>query len=615
MTQCTTRRLTASAAFVVVVLVAALLVPLVSARPVSAQLVGLHGRVLSGATPLQSFRVTLLATTPESGAPAPLGTANSAADGSFDISYSAPANPGAVLYLRAENTTTPPDPGAITLASVLGTAPVVADVVVNERTTVASLYAMTQFTENGNIAGKAPGLQNAAGMVRNLVDLATGDISPVLASSPNGGDTSARETFNALANMVAACIAAPVAQCPPLFSAATPPGGPAPTTTFQAMVDINHNPWQNVAALMALSLVPPAPYQPARTSAPDAWTLAFRFVGDGVSMDGPGNIAIDHEGSLWVTNNYEFKPTAVQPVCGAENLLRFTPTGQYVAGSPYTGGGLSGAGFGIDIDPFGDVWVSNFGFAAPPPDCPEPLQPVHNTVSQFHHDGTPVSPNATARSGAGGGYSQGGIAFPQGTISDDQGNIWIANCQGDSLTQYPGGDPTRAEEFKNLGVSKPFGVTKNKAGEIFVTGVASDSVAKLGPDGTAAAGSPISGGGISHPLGIAADSRDNAWVANSGLIDIPCPQVNPGSFGGSVTLIANGQPTKFTGGGLTIPWGIAVDGNDTVWVANFAGKRLSQFCGADPSKCPAGFTPGQANPPAGRGHRLRGLLGAPRRAP
>jgi sugar lactone lactonase YvrE len=601
------KRLRASCiALIAGALVAGLVVPLASPAPVSAQASGLHGRVLSGATPLQGFDVTLYATT-AGGGPDALATATSAADGSFDISYDGPANPGAVLYVLAENTATPPDPGDITLAAVLGRAPIPADVVVNERTTVASAYAMTQFTENGAIAGRAPGLQNAANMVRNLVDLSSGDISPVLASSPNGGDTSARDTFNSLANMIAACIADPGTQCPALFNAATPPGGPAPATTFQAMVDINLNPWQNVATLMTLSLLPPAPYQPARTAAPDAWTLVLRFVGDGVSMDGPGNIAIDHEGSLWVTNNYEFKPTAVQPVCGAENLLRFTPTGEYVAGSPYTGGGLSGAGFGIDIDPFGDVWVANFGFAAPPPDCPEPFQPVHNTVSQFRHDGTPVSPGSTARSGAGGGYTQGGIAFPQGTVSDDQGNIWIANCQGDSVTQYPGGDPTRARAFTDIGVSKPFGVARTKSGNIFVTGVASDTVAELRPDGSSAPGSPFSGGGLSHPLGVAVDSRDNAWIANSGLIDIPCPQVNTGSFGGSVTLIANGHPTNFSGGGLTIPWGIAVDGNDTVWVANFAGKRLSQFCGADPTKCPAGFATGQAISPAVTGYGFDGL--------
>ena len=77
------------------------------------------------------------------------------------------------------------------------------------------------------------------------------------------------------------------------------------------------------------------------------------------------------------------------------------------------------------------------------------------------------------------------------------------------------------------------------------------------------------------PLGIAADTRDNTWVANSGLISVPCPDVaEPDSLRGSVTLIGTGQATNFTGGGITIPWGIAVDGNDTVWVANFAGKRL-----------------------------------------
>jgi hypothetical protein len=57
-----------------------------------------------------------------------------------------------------------------------------------------------------------------------------------------------------------------------------------------------------------------------------------------------------------------------------------------------------------------------------------------------------------------------------------------------------------------------------------------------------------------------------------------------------------------TGGGLTLPWGVAVDGNDTVWVANFgfpfdlarpegaaawdAPNRVSHFCGVDTSKCP-----------------------------
>jgi len=112
-----------SAGLVLLALVSALLVPLVSATPVSAQASGLHGRVLTGATALEGFDVTLYATSDGGGPPDTLATTTSAADGSFDLAYDVPANPGAVLYLLASNVTPPPDPGAVTLASVLGRAP------------------------------------------------------------------------------------------------------------------------------------------------------------------------------------------------------------------------------------------------------------------------------------------------------------------------------------------------------------------------------------------------------------------------------------------------------------------------------------------------------------
>jgi sugar lactone lactonase YvrE len=588
---------------IAVLVLAALVIPLSSERVASAQSLSLQGKVVTGGgAPLASFDVTLFAASANGGPPSSLGSAVSAVDGTFDISYETPGS-GTVLYLVAKNTVPPPAPGSVTLASVLGAVPVPGDVVVNELTTVASGYAMAQFTANGEISGTSPGLQNAAGMAQNLVDVATGGVSSVLASPPNGNDTSAPNTFNSLANMVEACVAAP-AQCAALFAAATPPGGPAPTDTFQSVVDIARNPGNNVGALFALSTLPPATYQPARSAPPDAWTLALRFVGDGASMSGPGNMAIDHDGNVWVTTNYEYSANPLQPVCGSKLLVRFTPTGRYVPGSPYTGGGLSGAGFGIDIDPFGDVWVGNFGFAAPPPLCPDDKQPPHNSVSQFSADGTPKSPKD--------GFTQGGISWPQGTVSDQQGNIWIANCNGDSVTRFPDGDPSRAEEIRNMGIEKPFDIAKNNAGDMFVTGVGNSAVAVLHPDGSPAANSPITGGGLQRPLGIAADSGGNMWVANSGLVDIPCPQrADATSPGGSITSISSsGQllsPTAFTGGGLTLPWGIAVDGNDNVWVANFAGKRLSEFCGLKPANCPPGSSPGDAISP-NAGYSFDGLV-------
>jgi hypothetical protein len=144
-----------------------------------------------------------------------------------------------------------------------------------------------------------------------------------------------------------------------------------------------------------------------------------------------------------VNNNYEYDPTVLNPVCGSDALFKFTPAGQFVPGSPFTGGGLSGAGFGIDLDPFGDVWVGNYGFASPAPGCPEDEQPPHNTVSQFRPDGTPVSPSA--------GYDAGGLDWPQATVADEQGNIWMANCGSGTVTVYPEGDPDRAVQSGTSG--------------------------------------------------------------------------------------------------------------------------------------------------------------------
>jgi streptogramin lyase len=81
--------------------------------------------------------------------------------------------------------------------------------------------------------------------------------------------------------------------------------------------------------------------------------------------------------------------------------------------------------------------------------------------------------------------------------------------------------------------------------------------------------------------------------------------------------------SPFSGGGLTIPWGIVIDGNDTVWVANFSFpfdlanpentpppdelNRVSHFCGVDTAGGPSTKqTVGQAIPrmaPATRARR------------
>lgn len=600
------------------------------------------GRIRSADEPLGPLQVSLLRAKPGAERPARLAHALSDRRGRFTLKYAGGGTSaaGAVYYLTAREAGAQPAqepaqapepppstgcrgatkpgidssircrragkksrrPGPVRLATIAGER-VPREVTLNERTTVAAGYGMAQFISQGRIAGDAPGLPNAAAMLANLASSRSGAIAATLQDAPNGSETETLPTFNTLANLLAPCVR-DERRCDRLLALAKPPGGREPSGLLQAVADIARNPANDVEALAQLAGSGPRVYSPAlgADATPDAWTLALRFDGDGKTLDGPGNFAIDADGNVWVVNNYDYQASPQTPACGSDELIEFTPDGRFAPGSPYTGGGLSGAGFGIGFDPDGDLWAGNYGFAGVGCD----VQPAHNSVSKFDPSGLALSPPE--------GFTQGSISWPQGTESDRDGNIWIANCGNGSVTMLPGGDPTAARNISGIGLSEPFDVALTADGRAFVTGIGSDSVAMLNPDGTPTAVSPILSGGLNRPMGITVDSRGNMWVANSGLISLPCPEAQP-SFetrGGSLTLIRpNGEPaqeTAFTGGGLTIPWGNTVDGDDNVWVANFGKKRVSQFCGTRPSTCPPGTQTGEPISPDGTGYGFDGLV-------
>jgi secreted PhoX family phosphatase len=330
--------------------------------------------------------------------------------------------------------------------------------------------------------------------------------------------------FNSLADLLAACVVGTESSCDTLLGLARSFSTGIPATSLQAMANIARYPGQTVSALFALS-ASQGRYAPALQSAPDAWTLAIRYNGNGRELDGPGNMAIDQHGNVWVTNNYQFSPDPFTTVCGDDHVIKLTPTGTDAPGAPYQGGGLYGAGFGITLDPQGNAWVSNFGFQGSGCGITNP----DNSVSKFSASGTPLSP-------AGTGFTQGAIKQPQGTASDQQGNIWIANCGSNSVTEYAGGDPNRAQNFSGLGLEKPFGLAIDAQGRVWIASTGNDSVVVLGRDGSPIAGSPITGGGLRAPMGITVDSLGNVWVANSRFINPPCPTVDITDLSGVVSI-------------------------------------------------------------------------------
>lgn len=566
----------------------------------------LRGHVESGDLPLTGYRVALHAKYLDPfGGVRTLGQATTDSLGNFEINYWQPywlpdvLQP--ILFITAAK-------GPSMLASALGKPPIFHDVVVNERTTVAASFAFAQFIGTRSENDNKYGLENAVHMAANMADPETGTVSTVLGSPPNGPDTTTLEIFNALANIVAYCVDS-AAGCTALFEATTPPGGQRPHTVVSALANIAKFSWLNPKILYALSLQRKI-YTPARTLPPDVWALFLRFTGTDSSeqtshdlLNGPGNFAIDKQGFLWVIDNY-VPESPLDIACTGLRLLKFYPWGENFPGSPYFGGGLGGAGFGVALAPNGHVWVGNFGFEAP--QCsvlgnPYANPATHNSVSEFLPNGIALSPDNQ-------GYTEGNIFWPQGTVADRKGNIWMANCGNDTVTVYPKGQPSSAFNIADIGLDKPFGLAIDGKGNAWVTGNRSNNVAVISPEGMLI---DLIDSPITKPMGIAADSHGNMWISNSDLIDVPCPppanDLGNGTDPSVTLLLSNGElypGSPFSGGGLLIPWGIAVDGNDTVWVANFGIDpnfndpdsippggllpRVSQFCGINTSRCPPG---------------------------
>jgi hypothetical protein len=78
---------------------------------------------------------------------------------------------------------------------------------------------------------------------------------------------------------------------------------------------------------------------------------------------------------------------------------------------------------------------------------------------------------------------------------------------------------------------------------------------------------------------------------------------HPGT--GNVSMLrpngSEGPGSPFNGGGSTWgPWGAAIDGNDQVWISNFAGRSITRLCGARVDACPPGMKTGDPiSPPGG----------------
>lgn len=522
--------------------------------------------------------------------------------GNFNITNDYTCTPGSVVYLYllggnyggVSNS-------AIGLLALLGTCPSTGNfatttpyVYINEISTIAAAYAMsgyatdaTHVSSSGSALAKT-GIQNAFATASNLDSISLGI---ALSTTPSGNGTVPQMEINTLANILAACInsaGSGSADCTTLFSNAKSAGsaGSTPTDTATAAINIAHYPSGNTSALYNLSNGTATPtFSPTLTTQPNDFTIAINFTGGG--LNACSGLAVDGQGNVWVANEFgpDVNGTATDP-----SITELTSTGAVVAGSPFAGGGLVVPNYptSIAVDASGNVWVGT----------------LYSKTAEFTKAGTAVSGSSGFSFGQPYSYGLGSwIAI------SNSGDAWVTDTDPDSLSQLTiNGSIVSGAPYTGNGLSYPNGVAVDAVGDIWVANSGNtsgtSSVSKFTGSGAAVPGSPYVGGGLNWPSGIAIDNSGNVWVSNLGG-----PYSGAGATTGSVSkltstgILASG--TAFTGGGLSYPWSVAIDGSGDVWLPNYGnssnpGNSVTELAGnGSPISGALGFTGGGLTAPKG----------------
>lgn len=584
----------------------------------------IEGQVLGGGAPIARSSVTMWSA--GSSAPRQLGQVQSNGDGRFTLSFDVPSGSQGSLYLVARGgqpaAQTGGDHAEIALLAVLGSEPP-AKVTVNEFTTIASVWTNAQFLDGSVLKGNPLGLKIAAGNVPSFVDLQKGGWGTTIQDPLNSGQTPTMANFATLADMLSGCITRAKADaCSKLFAAATDPRGNAPKDTLAAAENIARYPWYRPEQLFVLldDLYPipdgktmrAVPFMPYVSFPPSAWVLPLKFDGGGYRAG--GKAMFDSEGNLWVGDNFTVGWQAADSLWQG-NATKFNPNGKPL--SPITtgfaGGGMQGGTFGNAVDSHDNAWLTSYG---------------GKSISVFDKNGKPLTPPEGITFGGKLGLMQGVIVIPNG-------DVWVVGLEKSQLVYFPKGDITKGklicegdsgEPCKSFRL--PFHLGIDQQARIWVTNAGGDSVVRF-PASDPGKVETFKTGYSGSGLGI--DSQGNVWVTNrfgsswrglakllelgivmktGGNIDERLTRTmfgqTGGSDGGSVALLRpDGSPypgSPFIGGGLPGPWAATIDGNDNVWISNFAGAHspIVELCGVRTETCPPGFKTGdQISPPGG----------------
>ncbi len=448
---------------------------------------------------------------------------------------------------------------------------------INEVTTVAAAWALAPFSQDithiGASATNSRGLANAFLNAQLIANTATG----TTATLPSNLTTEPGKIY-ALADAMASCINSDgTTGCSPLFTAATPSGGSAPTNTWDAVVNIVKNPANNVGGVFS-AIGPQPPFATTLTKAPHDWTLSLTVTGCGMMVGGtvacntvpdesPEALAVDSQGNIWVGDH-------------SGVVSAFSPQGTALSSTGF-GSANAGEAYGLAIDGNDNVWLTLAEYAS--------------------HSGTKGSIEQLAGVSSGGAlgtptiFTDNSLNYPYAVAADTNGTIFIANYyvtgSATNLVAFHPGANTFTAISTGGGLGFPVALAPDTAHGVWITGGSGTmSVVHVDASGNILFSTNCCG----ETDGVALDSAGMVWLADTQSSG------TDGDSSGAVSVFAgDGTVTHdfLTAGGITVPSHIAIDAAQNVWVSNLhtnvtgATESITELAGSNSSSPGAAISP------------------------
>ncbi len=481
-------------------------------------------------------------------------------------------------------------------------------IVINELTTVASMFALQQFftpgtTVSGTFGTSATnnqGLLNAIATAGNLIALPSG--IPVASSTVSGAVTGYATAptvtitpdeakLDTMADILAACVntngastTSPTTTCGTLFSDVA---SPAVNDTLQAAYYLATNPTSTVSGTSNISALynlatPASPYQPTLTAAPADWTVGISYGTTAAQTVGttpvyfltdPEYVAVDSTGNLWVANY----ATGTAGAAG-NSVVELSPNGTPLK-QVFADTTSLRAPKALIIDPSNNVYVTNYG-----------------TATSF---GTTVAEYTAA--GASNFFTTG--AGPGAIASDGSGNIFLGTTSatngGKALELIPANSASGTTTTKlQTGVTNSSfsGIAVDANETVWLTNATSGTNQFLcSSPTTCGAATLTTAGGQASAEPDAIDGSNNVWVGNYSATAGSLSKINATK---TTTITGTGP---YTGGGVASIQKIVFDGAGNVWSTSFP-----TTAGTLSETSPAGVA---LSPTAGFYHGYKGALG------